>query len=114
MSTTTAPKPVWQLVTLVSIFCGVASGVSLKLAVDMPNTQAVTIRVTTAFVVVLIVTFLVAGRLRITMERPTVTRAVLDGVAGVGFALAVFELPISLLTVFRTRQQTGRGHAQIA
>ena len=62
----------------------------------------------------MIVTFLVAGRLRITMERPTLTRAVLDGVAGFGFARAVFELPISLLAVIRTRQKTGLGHAQIA
>ncbi len=100
MTTPPAPKPGWQLVALTSIFCGVASGVSLKLAGDIPNTQAVTIRAGTAFLFVLVISVIHAGRLHITLDRPTITRAVLDGIAGFGFALAVFELPISLLTAF--------------
>ncbi|MDC0738317.1 DMT family transporter [Cognatishimia sp. SS12] len=100
MTTPTAAKPLWRLLALTSVFCGVAGGVSLKLAGDMPSAQAVIMRTATAFAVVMAISMVGTGRLRISFGRTTLIRALLDGAAGFGFALAIFELPISLLTAF--------------
>lgn len=90
----------WQALALISIFCGVAGSVSLKLADGLPSTIAVSIRSVTTVILIIVMSFALSGRLRLVFNRQTVSRSVIDGFAGFAVSLAVFELPISLLTSF--------------
>ncbi len=84
---------------LVSIFCGVASGLCLKLTHDVANAQAIAIRAAFA-VLILTAIATIWTRPNIRTNRPTVVRALFDTLAGMSIAFAFFELPLSLLTAF--------------
>ena len=91
-----APSP--QALALTAFFCGTLSGVFLKSVAATPPGQAVVLRTLAAFAVLALAVLLwprPAGQRRV--GRAGLLRAVLDAVAGLSFALAIFSLPLSLL-----------------
>jgi drug/metabolite transporter (DMT)-like permease len=82
-----------------AIFCGVAAGLSLKMLVVTPASQALVERSVLAALAVL--GFILLRRpeqLFKPLTKAVVLRASLDAIAALTFALAVFELPLALLT----------------
>lgn len=83
---------------VLAIFCGSAGAAALKLLTVTPPGQAIAERSAVAGVILLIWS-LVQGRGRLGVMSGTAwLRAVLDAIAAFTFALAIFELPLSLLT----------------
>jgi len=80
-----------------AIFCGVFSGMLLKLADSMPGTEAMALRATLALLIVGGIVVFGRGRLQGNLGIGGLVRALLDAIAGLCFALAIFELPLSML-----------------
>lgn len=82
----------------IAIFCGSAGAAALKLLTVTPPGQAIAERSAVAAAILLIWS-LVQGQGRLGMINGSAwLRAVLDAIAAFTFALAIFELPLSMLT----------------
>ncbi|MDE0591576.1 DMT family transporter [Halocynthiibacter sp. C4] len=86
-----------SLLAAISIFCGVAGGVTLKLAGTNSNALAVALR--SIIVVCLVFPFAVWNRERFTraLNRKMFLRSCLEAAAILTLALTFFQLPISLI-----------------
>ncbi|WP_283639033.1 DMT family transporter [Marinovum algicola] len=91
------PTASGQLLALVALFSGVASGVVLKAIGATPPGEAIALRSAMAFAVLaLVVLARRRGEARLIGPRGGL-RAVLDAVAALCFSLAIFEIPLALL-----------------
>lgn len=81
-----------------AIFCGSTGAAALKLLTDTPAGQAIAERSAVAGAVLLAWSLAKGGGRFGPMGRMAWLRAMLDAVAALTFALAVFELPLALLT----------------
>ncbi|OSP55789.1 DMT family transporter [Pseudoruegeria sp. SK021] len=86
-----------QVLALIALFCGTLSGVFLKCVVDAPHGETVTLRALTAFCCLGAVVVIWPRRGQVGVGWIGLLRAVMDAVAGLTFALAIFNLPLSLL-----------------
>ncbi|MDT0684397.1 DMT family transporter [Roseicyclus sp. F158] len=83
---------------LVALFCGVASSVMLKGIADLAPGHAIAIRsAIAAGLLALVIGVRMARGKSGGLDRAGAARAVFDALAGLTFALAIFELPLALL-----------------
>lgn len=86
-----------QALALVALFSGVAAGVLLKATETIPPGQAIAWRSALAFAAIALAVVLRKGASPGMIGSRGLLRAMLDAVAGLTFALAIFQIPLSLL-----------------
>jgi drug/metabolite transporter (DMT)-like permease len=86
-----------ELLALAALFFGTVSGVFLKSIEVTPSNEAVALRTVLAFALLGAMTLIWPKRGAPGMGRIGVARAVLDAIAALSFAFAIFTLPLSLL-----------------
>lgn len=86
-----------QSLALVALFSGVASGVALKAIGSIPSGQAIALRSAMAFAFIVVIVVARHRRGNRLIGPRGLARAVMDALAALTFALAIFEIPLSLL-----------------
>ncbi|RVV99464.1 DMT family transporter [Mesobaculum littorinae] len=87
---------------LAALFCGVASSVLLKGVGGLAPGHAIALRSGLAIALLAVVIGVRAARGRVgRLDRAGAARAALDALAGLTFALAIFELPLALLSAIQ-------------
>jgi drug/metabolite transporter (DMT)-like permease len=86
-----------QVLALLAFFCGILSGVFLKGVAPEISGEAIALRTFIAFAILAIAVMLWPQPSGNRMGRIGFMRAVLDAIGGLSFALAIFNLPLSLL-----------------
>jgi len=97
MTDRTAGIETGQALALVALFSGVVAGVVLKMIETVPPGQAITWRSALAFAALALAVLLRKGGSPGLIGPRGLLRAVLDAIAGLTFALAIFLIPLSLL-----------------